>query len=141
MLNLWCLIAIKFTHRYINEAKDTTLLWNNLPHNVKCKDLLDFKHYIKQEYKPPGYKHFARGNKLSNSLLTKIKVGRSYLKQHKFTIGLVDSPQCDCHFREESPAHYFLDCFLYTSEQRTLFGLFEHYLPNIFIFQKQKNWI
>ena len=99
----------------------TTLLWNNLPQNVKCKDLIDFKDYIKRELKPPRYKHFARGNKWSNSLLTRIRVGRSDLKQHKFTIGLVDSPECDCHFREESPAHFFLDCFLYTSERRTLF--------------------
>ena len=48
--------------------------------------------YVNREFKPPRYKHFARGNKLSNSLLTKIRVGRSDLNQHKFTIGLVDSP-------------------------------------------------
>ena len=47
---------------------------------------------------PPRYKHFARGNKLTNSLLTKIRVGRSDLNQHKFTIGLVESPMCDCHY-------------------------------------------
>ena len=88
--------------------------------------------------KPPRYKHFARGNKISNSILTKIRVGRSDLKQHKFTIGLVDSPQCDCHFREESPSHYFLDCFLYSSERQVLFDLFEHYIPNFKTFNKQK---
>ena len=80
----------------------TTILWNNLPKHVKCKDVVEFKQYIKKEFKPPKYKHFARGNKYSNSLLTKIRVGRSELKLHKFTIGLVDSPQCDCHFRKES---------------------------------------
>ena len=100
----------------------TTLLWNNLPQNVKCRDLKDFKDYTKTELKPPRYKHFARGNKVLNSLLTRIRVGRSDLRQHKFTIELIDNPQCDCHFREESPAHFFLDCFLYTSERQTLFG-------------------
>ena len=117
---------------------NTTLLWNSLPKNVKCKDVIDFKQYIKTEYKPPRYKHFSRGNKCSNSLLTKIRVGRSDLNQHKFTIGLVDSPQCACHFREESPSHYFLDCFLYTYERQTLFGLIEHYIPKFTSFIKSK---
>ena len=66
---------------------------------------------------------------MSNSLLTKIRVGRSDLKQHEFTIGLVDNPQCDCFFREESPSHYFLDCFLYVLERQVMFDLFEHYIP------------
>ena len=32
--------------------------------------------------------------------------------------------------REESPLHYFLECFLYLPERQALFGLFEHYIPN-----------
>ena len=79
--------------------------------------------------KPPKFKHFARGAKISNSLLTKIRVGRSNLNQHKFTIGLADSPECLCHSREESPSHFFLDCFLYLPERQTLFDLLEHYIP------------
>ena len=116
----------------------TTLLWNSLPKIVKCKDLIYFKQYIKTELKPPRFKHFSRGNKISNTLLTRIRVGRSDLYQHKFTIGLVDSPECDCHFREESPSHYFLDCFLYTIKRRSLFGLIEHYIPHFNNFTKSK---
>ena len=88
--------------------------------------------------KPPRYKHFSRGNKCSNSLLTKIRVGRSDLNQHRFTVGLVDSPQCDCQFKEESPSHFFLDCFLYMLERQDLFGLFEHYIPKFTTFTKSK---
>ena len=133
---------IPFKHSGLKFKKSffphTTQLWNNLPRNVRCKSVFDFKEHINKELKPPRYKHFARGNKISNSILTKIRVGRSDLKQHKFTIGLVDSPQCDCHFREESPSHYFLDCFLYSSERQVLFDLFEHYIPNFKTFTKQK---
>jgi len=75
--------------------------------------------------KPTRYKHFCRGNKLSNSLLTRIRIGRSMLNQHGFSIGLADSPECICHYREESPSHYFLDCFLYLQERQTLFDLFD----------------
>ena len=51
------------------------------------------------------------------------------MNQHKFSIGLVDSPDCLCHYKSESPEHFFLDCFLYSPERRILFGLIEHYVP------------
>ena len=92
----------------------------------------------KKEFKPPRYKHFARGSKLGNILLTRIRVGRSSLNQHKFTIGLSDSPECLCHFRSESPEHFFLDCFLYSLERQLLFDLIEHYVPNFKRFNKKK---
>ena len=47
-------------------------LWNSLPKNVQSSNLLDFKIFTKKEFKPPKYKHIYKGNKLSNSLLTRI---------------------------------------------------------------------
>ena len=127
----------KFNTKFNNSFfPHTTQLWNNLPNSVKCKDVIEFKKYIRSDLKPPRYKHFSRGNKSSNSLLTRIRVGRSDLNQHKFTVGLVDSPQCDCLFREESPSHFFLDCFLYMPERQALFGLLEHYIPKFKSFTK-----
>ena len=108
---------------------NTLKIWNNLPPNIQCKDVYDFKLSIKEQIKPPKYKHFARGNKIANKLLTRIRVGRSELNQHKFTIGLVDTPECSCHFTSESPEHYFLSCFLYSLERQTLLSLVEHYIP------------
>ena len=113
-------------------------LWNSLPRKAQCKNLIDFKEYTKQEMKPPRFKHFARGNKFNNTLLTKIRVGRSDLNQHKFVIGLSESPQCACHHREESPLHYFIDCFLYLPERQILFDLVEHYIPNFRKLSKKK---
>ena len=108
---------------------NTLKIWNNLPPNIQCKDVYDFKLSIKEQIKPPKYKHFARGNKIANKLLTRIRVGRSELNQHKFTIGHVDTPECSCHFTSESPEHYFLSCFLYSLERQTLLSLVEHYIP------------
>ena len=113
-------------------------LWNALPNNVKSQSLEDFKCYTRTELKPIRIKHFSKGQKYSNSLLTKISVGRSSLNQHKFSIGQIDSPECLCNFREESVSHYFMDCFLYTLERQTLFHIFEHYIPNFPNFSKQK---
>ena len=89
-------------------------LWNSLPKQVQCHNLADFKEYTNKEYKPPKFKHFSRGKKHNNTILTKIRVGRSDLNQHRYTIGLGDSPQCLCHHRDESTLHYFIDCFLYS---------------------------
>ena len=113
-------------------------LWNSIPKNVQSSNLIDFKTYTKTEMKPHKFKHFSKGNKFSNSLLTRIRVGRSYLNQHKFSIGHADSPECLCHHREESPSHYFLDCFLYSPERQALFSLIEHYIPNFPNFSKQR---
>ena len=113
-------------------------LWNSLPKHVQGKNLYEFKEYTKLEMKPPRYKHFARGNKINNQLLTKIRVGRSDLNQHKFVIGLSDSPQCECFHKEESPLHYFIDCFLYLPERQILFSQIEHYIPNFPNLTKKK---
>ena len=67
--------------------------------------MIDFKAFSTKELKPQNYKHFSKG---SNSLLTRISVGRSLLNLHKFSIGHADSPECLCHHREETPLHYFL---------------------------------
>ena len=124
---------ISYKHKGANFEKsffpNTLKLWKKLPKNMKCKNLSDFKTDIKQKFKPPRYKHFSKGQKLGNCLLTKIRVGRSDLNQHRFTVGLSDSPNCLCHFKTENPEHYFIDCFLYSLERRILFSLIEHYIP------------
>ena len=71
-------------------------------------------------------------------MLTRIRVGRSFLHQHGFTIGHADSPECLCHFRSESPEHYFLDCFLYSPERQILYSLIEHYVPYFSRLTKKK---
>ena len=47
------------------------------------------------------------------------------------------SPECLCHHREDTPSHYFLECFLYSPERQALFGLIEHYIPNFSNLTKQ----
>ena len=124
---------VKFKNSFL---PSTFCLWNYLLKQDQCKDLLEFKTFTNLQFKPARYKHFVRGNKFT--LLTKIRVGRSDLNQHKFIIGLADSPECQCHFREESPTHFFLDCFLYLPERQTLFDLIEHYIPKFKRLTKQK---
>ena len=125
-------IPFKYKNDKFNSSffPNTLKLWNNLSKSIQCKDVDEFKLCIKNEIKPKSYKHFSYGHKLGNILLARIRVGRSYLNQHKFTIGHSDSPECICHFKSESPEHFFLQCFLYSPERQILFDLIEHYVPS-----------
>ena len=119
-----------FRNKFLNSYFPyMTKLWNNLPQNIKCKDIVDFKCSLKLELKPPKIKHFSKGSKYGNSLLTRLRVGQSELNLHKFSVGQIEKPDCACHEKQESTKHYILDCFLYTTERQKLFLLVEHYIP------------
>ena len=48
-------------------------LWNNLDKTTKCMSLLDFKSKLKSNLKPNKIKHYAKGSKVCNTLLTRIR--------------------------------------------------------------------
>ena len=115
-------------------------MWNNLDKTRKCLSLLDFKSKLKSDLKPNKIKHFSKGSKVGNMLLTRIRLDRSELNLHKFTIGQSDSPQCLCNARQESSFHFILDCFLYSVERQLLFGQVEQYIPNFSKLSKNKQY-
>ena len=79
-----------------------TKLWNNLKVSTQVMMLSDFKEQLKKELKPVRYKHFSKGSKSGNSLLTRLRLNRSELNLHRFNINLHDSPECVCHAKQES---------------------------------------
>ena len=85
--------------------------------------LPDFKNQLKIDLKPKKMKHFTKGSKIGNILLTRIRLARSDLNLHKFTVGLSETSECLCHAQKESSLHYLMDCFLYSGERQTLFHL------------------
>ena len=91
--------------------------------------MTEFKAVVKKHLVPSRYKFLAHGSKLGNKYLTQIRVGRSYLNDHSFQIQMTPSPQCSCSAACESPLHFFLDCEIHSRERRTMFGVFEQYLP------------
>ena len=102
--------------------------------------LIDFKSKIKNDMKPVKIKHLSKGSKTGNTLLTRVRLDRSDLNLHKYSIGLSDSPECTCHAKQESSFHFIMDCFLYTSERQTLYSLVEQYIPNFNKFNKRKQY-
>ena len=102
--------------------------------------LVDFKSKLKLVLKPTKFRHFSKGSKLGNKLLCRIRLERSDLNLHKFTIGHSESPECLCHSKQESSQHYLIDCFLYSSERQTLFDRVEHFIPNFNRLSKSKKY-
>ena len=103
--------------------------FNNLDTNLKTEnDLKTFKTSLKSHLKPKKIRHFAWGSKLGNKLWTQLRVGRSQLNLHKFTINLSDTDKCLCA-RTESVDHFFNDCFLYSEERCLLYSSIEQILP------------
>ena len=113
-----------------------TKLWNNLPQEKRCFDPGIFKEYLHKKYKPPKYSFYSHGSKLGNSLITRLRVDRSYLNSHAFSIGLALSPECACGAKQETTLHILKFCPLYHSFRQSLFGLVGQ---QISVFQKLNN--
>ena len=64
----------------------------------------------------------ARINPIGIKYITKIRLGLSHLREHKFKHSFQDSinPICDCGNDVESEIHFFLHCPLYSNERCTL---------------------
>ena len=80
----------------------------------------DFRDRLKLDLKPEKYRHYSYGSRLGNKLLTRLRLGRSFLNSHAFAIGMSKSQTCLCHHKNETSRHYLLDCFLYTIERQSL---------------------
>ena len=117
-----------------------TNLWNKLNVCTQAMQLSDFKEQIKMELKPRKHKHFSKGSKIGNKLLTRIRLDRSDLNSHKFTIGNSESAECSCHAKNETSLHNLKECFLYTGERQTLYNLVEHYIPQFSNKTKHKQY-
>lgn len=74
-----------------------SVLWSKLKSSLRCeRDINVFKTSLKETYKPKKQRHYFYGNKLSNSLLCRLRVGRSMLKSHGFAINLSCTDRCFC---------------------------------------------
>ena len=107
-----------------------TKLWNSIPKEHRTTgDMTVFKDSLKTLYKPTKYKHHSIGSKLGNSLVTQLRVGRSYLNGHSHVIGQAESPQCDCGDPHESPQHILLSCPFYESQRQVMLNTITPVIP------------
>ena len=96
-------------------------LWNDLPFELRNKDMTDFKVELGWLLKPPKIRLYSIGSKFGNSIHTQLRVGKSQLNDHLFTMRLTNTTGCMCREPVESTEHFLLDCFLYDVERKELF--------------------
>lgn len=97
-------------------------LWNDLPFELRNKDMSDFKTELGWLLKPPKIRLYSIGSKFGNSIHTQLRVGKTQLNDHLFTMRLTNTTGCLCHEPVESTEHFLLDCFLYEVERQELFA-------------------
>ena len=75
-------------------------------------------------------------------MLTRLRLGFSHLRQHKFRHGFKDTlnPFCSCSIEAETTTHYFLRCHFYNSNQATLINDLEN-IPISFFTVSDNNLI
>ena len=118
-----------------------TRLWNRLPKDVKSKSVDEFKLYIQKEVKPKRYKFYAKGQKYKCSLLTRIRVGRTILKEHSFLIGLSDTMSCPkCDNNQESPIHFITTCPFFTEQREIMITKMLQFIPDFKNLPKKRQY-
>ena len=106
-----------------------TRSWNNLDKAIRDdQDNLNFKDNLKLKLKPPKHRHYKYGDKYINTLMCRLRVGRSYLNADSFKIGHSDTDRCECG-QKETVAHFFV-CRKYSAQQEILHSKFNDILPH-----------
>ena len=101
--------------------------WDSLPADLKQTwDFPEFKERLVNILKPRKCRLYNIGTKFANSIHTQLRIGRSNLNDHLFSIGRSNTKGCLCGCPNESVDHVLLDCFLYSNERNILFS----YLKN-----------
>ena len=107
-----------------------SLFWSQLSTVLRnTTDMTIFKAELKTIYKPKKQKHYNYGDKISNSLLCRLRVGRSYLKSHGFSVNLSPTDKCLCGAVDDNK-HFFLFCFLFQPERSEMLSKIKCLVPN-----------
>ena len=84
--------------------------------------------------RPSGSSVFNCHNLRGVKLLTRLRLGLSHLREHKFKHGFQDSlnPICSCGNDIETSAHFLLYCPHYSNERSTFLNTIRNINRNIF---------
>ena len=97
--------------------------WNNLDPNLRSsKSISVFKEKILNFIRPSPNSVFDIRNPKGIKLITRLRLGLSHLREHKFKHSFQDTlnPLCNCGQDIESTTHFFLHCPFFINERRTL---------------------
>ena len=105
-----------FIPNVINEwNKLDTVIRSSTSYNLFRNTLLNF-------IRPVQRKTFNINDSVGVKLLTRLRLGFSHLREHKFRQSFRDilNPLCPCSIETETTAHYFLRCHFYNANRSSL---------------------
>ena len=97
--------------------------WNNLsPEIRKSVSYEVFKNSLLKFIRPSPNSLFNVSDSLGIKLLTRLRLGLSHLREHKFNHNFQDTinPLCPCSLESESTTHFFLRCQNFTDLRKCL---------------------
>ena len=98
--------------------------WNKLDCYIRSADSFKvFKKRLLSFIRPMPNSIYNIHNPLGVKYLTRLRIGFSHLKEHKFKHNFQDSvdPMCSCSSGIETTIHFFLHCVNFNIQRQTLF--------------------
>jgi len=108
--------------------------WNKLDSNIRNLDSFSlFKASILKFIRPCSNSIFNCHNPTGIKLLSRLRLGLSHLRGHKFNHGFQDvlNPICSCGQDIETSCHFLLSCPNYDEERNSLLNNVRQIAPNI----------
>ena len=108
------LLFLKLTTTYKNLFfPSTTTEWNNLDHDLRNSESYTlFRSSILKFIRPSPNSFYGCQNIMGIKLVTRLRLGLSHLREHKFKHSFQDTlnPLCNCRMDVKSSLHFPLQC-------------------------------
>ena len=117
--------CFKIRHNFFKNSffPSTIIKWNKLdPTLWNSKSFVDLKDSILKFIRPSASNVFNCNNYKGITLITRLRVGMSHLREHKLKHKFQDclNPICSCGLDIESTSHFLLHCPTFNDERHTL---------------------
>ena len=123
--NVDCIPLIKIKHNFFKNTffPSAIIEWNKLDPAIRNAESLGiFKSNILKFFRPTPRSFFNCYNHKGIRLMTRLRLGLSHLREHKFNHNFQNciNPLCSCGMDIESTSHFFLHCPLFDDKRITL---------------------
>ena len=123
--NIHNIPLLKTRHTFFKNSffLSSIIEWNKLDHNIRNSSSFNiFRKSILKFIRPSANSLFNCHNPKGIKNITRMRLGLSHLRDHKFKHSFQDSlnPLCNCGSDIESTAHFLLHCPMYITERHSL---------------------
>ena len=127
---------INVKHQFFKNSyfSSTIIEWDKLDSNIRNSETLNtFKSNIFKLIRSTANSIFGCNNLIGVKLLTRLRLGLSHLREHKFNYSFQDTlnPLCSCGKEVETTFHFLLSCPNHSHERLTLLSKIRNISPNI----------